>query len=74
MTRTISATVKVRKTCSELCVLEWDDGKYGEPSEENVLKALRGGGVEPDDILDTTGENVERYLDVSGIDEDGDGE
>lgn len=39
MIRTITANVKSHKTVNELAVIDWDDDKYGEPTEENVLKA-----------------------------------
>lgn len=41
MIRTITANVESRKIANDLTVISWDDDKYGEPTEENILKALK---------------------------------
>lgn len=38
MIRTITANVVSRKIVDDLAVIDWDDDKYGEPTEENILK------------------------------------
>lgn len=40
---TVTANLKCTKTGSDLIILDWDSGTMGEPTEENVLKALRNG-------------------------------
>lgn len=70
MTRTITANVESRKIANDLTVISWDDDKYGEPTEENILKALKDytfAGVE--DVIDTD-DSIEEYLSVSNIEED----
>ena len=50
-------------------MISWDDDKYGEPTEENILKALKDytfDGIE--DVIDTD-DSVEEYLSVSNIEE-----
>lgn len=71
MTRTITATVVSRKTVNDQAVISWDDDKYGEPTEENVLKALKDLQVDFDDVIDTD-DSVEEYLDVFDIEADED--
>lgn len=71
MTRTITANVVSRKTVNDQAVISWDDDKYGEPTEENVLKALKDLQVDFDDVIDTD-DSVEEYLDVFGIEADED--
>ncbi len=71
MTRTITATVESRKTVNELAVIDWDDDKYGEPTEENILKALNDDKVFSCEVIDTD-DSVEEYLSVSNIEEDED--
>ena len=71
MTRTITANVESRKTVNDQAVISWDDAKYGEPTEENVLKALKDLHVDFDDVIDTD-DSVEEYLSVSNIEEDED--
>lgn len=71
MTRTITANVESRKTVNELAVIDWDDDKYGEPTEENVLKALEDLQVDFADVIDTD-DSIEEYLSVSNIEEDED--
>lgn len=71
MTRTITANVESRKTVNDQAVISWDDDKYGEPTEENVLKALKDLQVDFDDVIDTD-DSVEEYLSVSNIEEDED--
>ena len=65
MTRTITVNAVVRKYLNDLYVLEWDDDKYGTPTEENVLKALKD-GLEPYDVIDSDGGTS--YISVSDID------
>ena len=72
MIRTITVNVKSRKIANDLTVLSWDDDKYGVPTEENILKALKDYtfvGIE--DVIDTD-DSVEEYLSISGIEEDED--
>lgn len=71
MTRTITATVESRKIVNDQVVIDWDDDKYGEPTEENVLKALKDLHVDFADVIDTD-DSVEEYLSVSNIEEDED--
>lgn len=71
MIRTITANVGSRKTVNELAVIDWDDDKYGEPTEENILKALNDDKVFSCEVIDTD-DSVEEYLSVSNIEEDED--
>ena len=71
MIRTITANVVSRKTVNDQAVISWDDDKYGEPTEENVLKALKDLQVDFDDVIDTD-DSVEEYLDVFDIEADED--
>lgn len=71
MIRTITANVESRKTANELAVIDWDDDKYGEPTEENILKALNDDKVFSCEVIDTD-DSVEEYLSISGIEEDED--
>lgn len=71
MTRTITANVVSRKIVNDQVVIEWDDDKYGEPTEENVLKALKDLQVDFADVIDTD-DSVEEYLDVFDIEADED--
>nr|DAH94865.1 MAG TPA: hypothetical protein [Caudoviricetes sp.] len=67
MTRTITVNAVVRKYLNDLYVLEWDDDKYGTPTEENVLKALKD-GLEPYDVIDSDDYGGTSYISVSDID------
>lgn len=71
MTRTITATVESRKIVNDQVVIDWDDDEYGEPTEENVLKALEDLHVDFADVIDTD-DSIEEYLSVSNIEEDKD--
>lgn len=71
MTRTITATVESRKIVNDQVVIDWDDDKYGEPTEENVLKALKDLQVDFADVIDTD-DSIEEYLSVSNIEENED--
>lgn len=71
MIRTITATVESRKIVNDQVVIDWDDDKYGEPTEENVLKALKDLQVDFADVIDTD-DSIEEYLSVSNIEEDED--
>lgn len=71
MIRTISANVKSRKTVNELAVIDWDDDKYGEPTEENVLKALNDDKVFCCEVIETE-DSIDEYLSVSNIEEEED--
>lgn len=71
MIRTITANVVSRKTVNDQAVISRDDDKYGEPTEENVLKALKDLQVDFDDVIDTD-DSVEEYLDVFNIEADED--
>lgn len=69
MTRIITANVESRKTVNDLAVIDWDDDKYGEPTEENVLKALNDGKVFFYEVIDTEDYSIDKYLSVSNIEE-----
>ena len=71
MIRTITADVESRKIVNDQVVIDWDDDKYGEPTEENVLKALKDLQVDFADVIDTD-DSIEEYLSVSNIEEDED--
>ncbi|WP_245207307.1 hypothetical protein [Bifidobacterium dentium] len=71
MIRTIIANVVSRKTVNDQAVISWDDDKYGEPTEENVLKALKDLQVDFADVIDTD-DSIEEYLDVFDIEADED--
>lgn len=71
MIRTITATVESRKIVNELAVIDWDDDKYGEPTEENVLKALNDDKVFCCEVTETR-DCIGEYLSVSNIEEDED--
>lgn len=71
MIRTISANVKSHKTVNELAVIDWDDDKYGEPTEENVLKALNDDKVFCCEVIETE-DSIDEYLSVSNIEEEED--
>jgi hypothetical protein len=71
MTRTITANVESRKTVNDLAVIDWDDDKYGEPTEENVLKALNDDKVFCCEVIETE-DSIDEYLSVSNIEEDED--
>ncbi|MBF9708534.1 hypothetical protein [Bifidobacterium dentium] len=71
MTRTITANVESRKIVNDQVAIDWDDDKYGESTEENVLKALEDLQVDFADVIDTD-DSIEEYLSVSNIEEDED--
>lgn len=72
MIRTITANVVSHQTVNDLAVIDWDDDKYGEPTEENVLKALNDGKVFFYEVIDTEDYSIDEYLSVSNIEEDED--
>ena len=57
------------KTSVDLVSLEWDEETMGEPTEENVLKALREGNA-CYDIIDSD-ETIETIDDVRNIEIEG---
>lgn len=69
MIRTITANVEVRRTIDYLAVIEWYGNQYGEPTEENILKALNDGNVVFDDVIYAANHSIEEYLSVSNIEE-----
>lgn len=71
MIRTITANVVSRKIVDDLAVIDWDDDKYGEPTEENILKALNDDEIFSCEVIDTD-DSIEEYLSVSNIEEDED--
>lgn len=71
MIRTITANVKSHKTVNELAVIDWDDDEYGEPTEENVLKALKDDKVFCCEVIETE-DSIDEYLSVSNIEEEED--
>lgn len=72
MIRTITANVESRKIVNDQVVIDWDDDEYGEPTEENVLKALNGDGIFSCEVIDTEDYFIDEYLSVSDIEEDED--
>ena len=71
MIRTITANVVSRKIVDDLAVIDWDDDKYGEPTEENILKALNDDEIFSCEVIDTE-DYIDEYLNVSNIEEDED--
>lgn len=71
MIRTITANVVSRKRVTDQAVIGWDDDKYGEPTEENVLKALKDLKVDFDDVINSD-DSIEEYLEVFDIEADED--
>lgn len=71
MIRTITANVEVRRTIDYLAVIEWCDNQYGEPTEENILKALNDDEIFSCEVIDTE-DYIDEYLNVSNIEEDED--
>lgn len=71
MIRTITANVVSRKIVDDLAVIDWDDDKYGEPTEENILKALNDNEIFSCEVIDTE-DYIDEYLNVSNIEEDED--
>lgn len=69
--RTITANVVSRKIVDDLAVIDWDDDKYGEPTEENILKALNDDEIFSCEVIDTE-DYIDEYLNVSNIEEDED--
>lgn len=51
MNKSITVDVTVTKQTSQRMVIEWPDN-LGDPTDANVLKALRDGTVDYDDIID----------------------
>ena len=51
MNKSITADVTITKQTSQRMVIEWPDN-LGDPTDANVLKALRDGTVDYDDIID----------------------
>lgn len=72
MIRTITANVESRKIVNDQIVIDWDDDEYGEPTEENVLKALNGDGIFSCEVIDTEDYFIDEYLSVSDIEEEED--
>lgn len=72
MIRTITANVESRKIVNDQIVIDWDDDKYGEPTEENVLKALNDDKVFCCEVIDTEDYFIDEYLSVSDIEEEED--
>lgn len=68
MIRTITANVVSRKIVDDLAVIDWDDDEYGEPTEENVLKALNDDEIFSCEVIDTE-DYIDEYLSTSNIEE-----
>lgn len=68
MIRTITANVVSRKIVDDLAVIDWDDDKYGEPTEENILKALNDGEIFSCEVMETR-DYIAAYLSISNIEE-----
>lgn len=68
MIRTITANVVSRKIVDDLAVIDWDDDKYGEPTEENILKALNDGEIFSCEVMETR-DYIDEYLSISNIEE-----
>lgn len=71
MTRIITATVESLKIVNDQVAIVWDDDKYGEPTEKNILKALNDDKVFFYEVMDTR-DFIGEYLRVSDIEEDED--
>lgn len=71
MTRTITANVESRKIVNDQVAIDWDDDKYGEPTEENVLKALNDDEMFFCEVMETR-DYIDEYLSISNIEEDED--
>lgn len=71
MIRTITANVELRKIVNDQVAIDWDDDKYGEPTEENILKAFNDDEIFFCEVMETR-DCVEEYLNVSNIEEDED--
>lgn len=68
MIRTITANVVSRKIVDDLAVIDWDDDEYGEPTEENVLKALNDDEIFSCEVMETR-DYTDEYLSTSNIEE-----
>lgn len=68
MIRTITANVVSRKIVDDLAVIDWDDDKYGEPTEENILKALNDDEIFSCEVMETR-DYIDEYLSISNIEE-----
>lgn len=68
MIRTITANVVSRKIVDDLAVIDWDDDEYGEPTEENVLKALNDDEIFSCEVMETR-DYIDEYLSISNIEE-----
>lgn len=68
MIRTITANVVSRKIVDDLAVIDWDDDEYGEPTEENVLKALNDDEIFSCEVMETR-DYIDEYLSTSNIEE-----
>lgn len=68
MIRTITANVLSRKIVDDQVGIDWDDDKYGEPTEENILKALNDDEIFSCEVMDTE-DYINEYLSISNIEE-----
>ena len=68
MIRTITANVETRKIVNDQVVIDWDDDKYGEPTEENILKALNDDEIFSCEVMETR-DYIDEYLSISNIEE-----
>lgn len=68
MIRTITANVVSRKIVDDLAVIDWDDDKYGEPTEKNILKALNDDEIFSCEVMETR-DYIDEYLSISNIEE-----
>ena len=68
MIRTITANVVSRKIVDDLAVIDWNDDKYGEPTEENILKALNDDEIFSCEVMETR-DYIDEYLSISNIEE-----
>lgn len=73
MIKSITADVTVTEQTSRRMVIEWPDN-LGDPTDANVLKALRDGAVDDDDIIDEDEIKTLSYdsADVFDIEDDND--
>lgn len=69
MIRTITANVVSRKIVDDLAVIDWDDDKYGEPTEENILKALNDDEIFSCEVMEARN-YIDEYLSISNIELD----
>lgn len=56
--RLIGVNVTRKALITEKVCIDWPEDRFGEPTDENVLKALRAGWIEEIDSLDLDVEEI----------------